>query len=75
VHICGDLIALGAGTIGGPYCHYDAATHQLVGATEASDLLTFCGQASSTRSAGRRQARSCLEAPPAIERSCSGAGG
>ena len=71
VWLCQDLIALleSDGFVGG-ICYYDATSHALVGASQGSDIGTFCGQTSLTIEAGRTNVM-CLENAPTTDRLCN----
>jgi hypothetical protein len=68
---CQDLIVLMDSTgYGGSTCYYDATSHALVGAEQASDVGVYCGQTSVRIEAGRTDSM-CRENAPTVQRSCA----
>ena len=71
VKACGDVIAIVQGSgFTTLTCYYDAATHVLVGAFEASDTTGFCNGESFARADGQIPGPSCDTTAPFFLRTC-----
>ena len=55
---------------GATVCYYDATSHALVGAEQATDANVYCGLTSFTMEAGRTNPM-CRENAPTIDRDCA----
>ena len=55
-------------------CYYDAASHELVGGQQSSDVPSYCNDTSYTLSAGRIGDASCWMMAPTLTKTCPDGG-